>query len=87
MEGRHFHVHKQILGVSSAVFDAMFSSDFVEKDAKTVPLPGKKSDDVEKLLRVIYPCFRDHVDGEWMYMHMLHFTLACATIKQNSSKR
>ena len=64
VEGKQLHVHKQVLRVVSAVFDAMFSSDFVEKDAETVPLPGKKSDDIEKLLRVIYPCFRERIHGE-----------------------
>ena len=64
VEGRQFHVHRAVLRIVSEVFDGMFSSDFVEKDREVLPLPGKKSDDVEKLLRVIYPCFREDIDGE-----------------------
>ena len=64
VEGRQLHVHRAVLRIVSEVFDGMFSSDFVEKDRKVLPLPGKKSDDVEKLLRVIYPCFREDIDGE-----------------------
>ena len=36
-----FHVHRAVLMVSSPVFETMLSSDFKEKSAKVIQLPGK----------------------------------------------
>ena len=38
---REFHVHRAVLILSSPVFEAMLSSNFKEKTAKKIPLPGK----------------------------------------------
>ena len=55
VEERKLHVHKAILAISSPVFEAMLSSNFKEKNAKEIPLPGKKVEQMEDLLRAIYP--------------------------------
>ncbi|KAK3745867.1 hypothetical protein QZH41_013209, partial [Actinostola sp. cb2023] len=56
VEERRFHAHKCILSISSPVFEAMFTSDFKEKTAEEIPLPGKRADEVEVLLNLI--CFK-----------------------------
>lgn len=55
VEGREFHVHRDVLIVCSPVFEAMLSSNFKEKSAIEIPLPEKKADEIEQLLRAIYP--------------------------------
>ena len=55
VEERKVYVHKAILAISSPVFETMMSSNFKEKNAKEIPLPGKKVEEIEDLLRAIYP--------------------------------
>ena len=55
VEGRKFHVHRDVLIVCSPVFEAMLSSDFKEKSALEIPLPEKKAEEIEQLLEAIYP--------------------------------
>ena len=55
VENRKFHVHRTLLAVASPVFERMFSSDFKEKNACEIPLPGKKAGEIEELLKFIYP--------------------------------
>ena len=55
VEDKRFHVHRSILSMCSPVFDRMLSSDFKEKNATEIPLPGKKAEEIEELLRSIYP--------------------------------
>lgn len=55
VEGRKFHVHRDVLIVCSPVFEAMLSSDFKEKSALEIPLPEKKAEEIEQLLKAIYP--------------------------------
>ncbi|KAK3699163.1 hypothetical protein QZH41_011863, partial [Actinostola sp. cb2023] len=57
VEERRFHVHKSTLSMWSPVFEAMFTSDFKEKTALEIPLPGKRADEVEVLLNLI--CFKN----------------------------
>ena len=38
----------------SPVFEKMFTSDFAEKDAEEIALPGKKAKEVEVLLKIVY---------------------------------
>ena len=54
VEGAKFHVHKSTLSMWSPVFEKMFTSDFAEKNAKEIELPGKKAREVEVLLNVVY---------------------------------
>ena len=55
VEEDRFHVHRCILGMWSEVFTTMFTSQFKEKTAKEIPLPGKKSAEIKEMLLVIYP--------------------------------
>nr|KAG5710242.1 hypothetical protein BaRGS_008958 [Batillaria attramentaria] len=59
VEGKKLHVHKMILATSSPVFKAMFfpesSTEFKEKNATELPLPGKNYDDVVNFLLQLYP--------------------------------
>ena len=48
---RKFHVHRAVLMVCSPVFEAMLSSEFKEKAAKKIPLPGKDATEIESPFR------------------------------------
>ena len=62
VEGDKFHVHRCILGMWSEVFSTMFTSQFKEKTAEEVPLPGKKSAEIKEKLLVIYPTSAKPID-------------------------
>ena len=62
VEGDKFHVHRCILGMWSEVFSTMFASQFKEKTAAEVPLPGKKSAEIKEMLLVIYPTSAKPID-------------------------
>ena len=64
VEGIRFHVHRDVLILCSPVFEAMLSSDFKEKFAEEIPLPGKMADEIEELLEAIYPDRRFTVTRE-----------------------
>ena len=53
--GREFHVHRAVLMICSPVFEAMLSSNFKERFAPEIPLPGKDASEIEQLLQGIYP--------------------------------
>lgn len=55
VEEKKFHVHKGTLSMWSPVFERMFSSEFKEKFASEIPLPGKNASEIKELLLVIYP--------------------------------
>ena len=62
VEEDKFHVHRNILGMWSKVFTTMFTSQFREKTAEEVPLPGKKSAEIKEMLLVIYPTSAKPID-------------------------
>ena len=62
VEEDRFHVHRNILGMWSEVFTTMFTSQFREKTAEEVPLPGKKSAEIKEMLLVIYPTSAKPID-------------------------
>ena len=62
VEEERFHVHRCILGMWSEVFSTMFTSQFKEKTAEEVPLPGKKSAEIKEMLLVIYPTSAKPID-------------------------
>ena len=64
VEDKRFHVHRSILAMCSPVFDRMLSSDFREKNATEIPLPGKKADEIEEMLRAIYPYVEHRICDE-----------------------
>ena len=53
VEEERLHVHRDILMMWSKVFTTMFTSQFKEKTAKEVSLPGKKSAEIKEMLLVI----------------------------------
>lgn len=55
VEEQQFHVHRVILAMSSPVFSRMFASDFKEKSAEEIPLPGKKAVEIREMFLAIYP--------------------------------
>ena len=55
VEGTRLHVSKTVLSLASPVFKTMFESEFKEKTAKEISLPGKTCDDMVKFLLCIYP--------------------------------
>ena len=59
VEEERFHVHRAILALWSPVFEKMFTSEFREKEANEVPLPGKKGSEVKNMLQLIYPSFAE----------------------------
>ena len=62
VEDKRFHVHRTILAMCSPVFDRMLSSDFKEKNATEIQLPGKKADEIEELLCAVYPYVEHRID-------------------------
>ena len=64
VEEQQFHAHRLILSMSSPVFSRMFASDFKEKDAEEIPLPGKKADEIREMLLAIYPTSWKTVSNE-----------------------
>ncbi|XP_065666553.1 BTB and MATH domain-containing protein 38 [Hydra vulgaris] len=54
IENKPLHVHKNILSIWSPVFDRMFNSSFVEKNTEKLSLPGKKYNEIEEMLHIIY---------------------------------
>ena len=55
VERQKFHVHRYTLAMWSPVFERMFTSEFKEKNACEISLPGKKASEIKELLLIIYP--------------------------------
>ncbi|XP_041357425.1 BTB and MATH domain-containing protein 38-like [Gigantopelta aegis] len=55
VDDKRMYVNKTILSLASPVFEAMFESDFKEKQDEEIPLPGKKYDDFLEFLLCFYP--------------------------------
>ena len=69
VEGRRFHVHREVLIVCSPVFEAMLSSNFKEKSAFEIALPDKKADEIQQLLETIYPDRKSPITKEnWSFL-------------------
>ena len=47
VEEERFHVHRAMLAFWSSVFEKMFTSEFQEKDANEVALPGRKASEIK----------------------------------------
>ena len=54
VDGEQFHVNRVLLSMYSPVIKAMFGSDFKEKDAAVIPLPGKEAKEFLDLLYQVY---------------------------------
>ena len=55
VEGQKVYANKTVLSMSSPVMKAMFESDFREKDAKEIELPGKKLELFLNLTKIAHP--------------------------------
>ncbi|XP_033726488.1 BTB and MATH domain-containing protein 38-like [Pecten maximus] len=55
VEGTELHVHRQYLAEWSPVWRRMFLGGFLEQQARQIPLPGKRINEVTELLHCIYP--------------------------------
>ena len=55
VEGRSLWANKAILSMWSPVFQAMFGSDFKERNSTEIPLPEKKYNSFRELLCVTHP--------------------------------
>ncbi|XP_031566414.1 kelch-like protein 20 [Actinia tenebrosa] len=75
VEDTKFHVHKCILSMWSPVFRTMFTSQFMESNAKEIPLPGKHSDEMEVLLKHIYSSGTKATVTEENYQFLLQLIL------------
>ena len=64
VENERFHVHRQILSIHSPVFKAMLSNQFKEAEAKEIPLPEKKADEVLNFLKQLCMKDRDEITCE-----------------------
>lgn len=51
---KKLHVHRSTLAIWSPVFDAMFTSDFKEKNSVEIPLPETKANEIKLLLQIMY---------------------------------
>lgn len=54
VEEQKLHVHRWVLSRFSPVFDKMFSSNFLEKSKTEIALPGKKHDEFQVLMLMVY---------------------------------
>ena len=54
VEGHKFYVHRSTLSMWSPVFETMFASDFKERSSSEITLPGKRAQQIDTLLRLIY---------------------------------
>lgn len=63
VEDRRLYAAKNILAMSSPVFEAMFGSPFKEKDLKEISLPGKTYDGFHEFLHFVYPHTTKQVKG------------------------
>ena len=55
VEGKRLWANRAVLAMWSPVFEAMFGSDFKEKNLREIELPGKKFDSMLELLTVTHP--------------------------------
>ncbi|XP_067679483.1 BTB and MATH domain-containing protein 38-like [Haliotis asinina] len=64
VEDKKIFVERIVLALSSPVFCRMFHSDFKEKSAQEIPLPGKKYRDFVEFLLCIYPSTMKQIDKD-----------------------
>ncbi|XP_068705001.1 BTB and MATH domain-containing protein 45-like isoform X2 [Montipora foliosa] len=59
VEDQRFHVHRSTLAFWSPVFERMFATDFKEKYITDILLPGKKANEFEEMLQIMYPSLEE----------------------------
>ncbi len=59
------YILADILASASPVWRKMFTSDFQEKGAQEIPLPGKTFNEIHEMLLCISPAIQKPVSGEY----------------------
>jgi len=87
VEGKRLWANRAILAMWSPVFEAMFGSDFKEKNLSEIELPGKKFDSMLELLAVTHPPNRE-ITGKSVQESCLSSLLPnlMGSLNYNSSK-
>ncbi|XP_045196994.2 uncharacterized protein LOC123551841 [Mercenaria mercenaria] len=67
VEDQHLYATKAVLAMVSSVFEAMFGTNFRERDENEVPLPGKRFEDFKEFLHCIYPTSQKKIDEGNVY--------------------
>lgn len=62
---RKLHLQKEHIIAVYPVFEAMFSSKFLEGSLKEIPLPDKKINHFIHFLRYLSPGFEDELTGKY----------------------
>lgn len=65
VENRKLYASKEVLALCSPVFRRMFESDFRERSAEYVPLPGKLYRDFVEFLLCVYPDTQKALTGQF----------------------
>lgn len=76
---RKLYLRKEHLIAVSPVFEAMFSSKFLEGSMKEIPLPDKKHSHFVHFLRYLSPGFEDVLTGKYEYTTFL--TMKTGSVK------
>lgn len=63
VENRKLFASKEVLALCSPVFRNMFESDFRERSADCIPLPGKSYKDFVEFLLCLYPDTQKQLTG------------------------
>ena len=61
VEDQRFHVHRSTLAFWSPVFEKMLSTEFKEKNSDEILLPGKKANEFEVMLHMMYPSLEEKI--------------------------
>ncbi len=67
VEEKPLYASKCVCSLWSPVMDTMFNGKFREKYAKEIELPGKKWDDMYKLMEAIHPPNNKTLDSEYLF--------------------
>ena len=59
VEDQRFHVHRSTLAFWSPVFEKMLSTEFKERNNDEILLPGKKANEFEVMLHMMYPSLEE----------------------------
>ena len=72
VEDKPLYACKMVLAMWSPVFEAMFSDNFKERNAKEIRLPDKNHDDMVELMKVLHPPNQE-ICGEFcVYLCMIY---------------
>lgn len=82
IDGKILFASKPTLCINSPVFKAMFTKDFVEKDAEEIELPGKDYNSMLQFLEVIHACDIPKADNVFAIIPICHEYQCTRILKQ-----